>query len=100
MAGLVLPQFQRLAMGLVGADEILQRGFQTRDCVFGLADFLFQVMNATFHLLALDGIQALLESFGLLVARTIAIGRPAWGISRKIPSSPNRREKWGTLDFG
>ena len=59
MTRFVLVEFLRLALAFFGADEVLHRSFEARDGVLGPADFFFELVNAVFHLLALDGIQAL-----------------------------------------
>src|SRR5580704_6493674 len=64
MGDLVLVEGLRLALALVGADEILQRALQASDGGLGAADFFFQFVNAIFHLFALDGVQALLRLIG------------------------------------
>ena len=61
MAGLSLVEFLGLALALVGAHEVLQRGFEAQDLVFGARDFFFQFADPVFHLLTLDRIQAFLR---------------------------------------
>src|SRR5579864_1299619 len=101
VARFVLIEFLGLALAFFGADEVLQRGFQVCNGGLGAADCFFQLVDAIFHLLASDGIQALLWGFGSVKARTIAVGRSICSIGcRKIPTSRNGSEKWGTHGFG
>ena len=60
MIRFVLLEFVRLALALFCADEILQRGFQVSDGSFRAADIRFQIADAIFNLLTLDGIESLL----------------------------------------
>ena len=55
---LVSVEFLGIALGLFGADEILQGRFAVCDGRFHPADFFFQFPDAVFHLFALEGVQA------------------------------------------
>ena len=70
----MLVEFLRLALAFFGADEILQRSFQVSDGRFRAADFLLQLVDAVLHLFALDGVQALLGSFGVTLRASIPVG--------------------------
>ena len=59
MRGFAPVEFLRLALTLIRADEILQRRFTLRNGRLRAVDLHFQFPDAVFHLLALDGIQAL-----------------------------------------
>ena len=64
----MLVQFTALALGFLGTDESLQGGFALGDSGFQAVDVGFEFVNAFFHLLALDGVQALgLSSGGRLL---------------------------------
>src|SRR5580704_11193964 len=92
----MLFKFLRLALAFLGADKILHCRFQTRDGILGLADFYFQFVDAIFHLLALERVQALLLGVGLIgVGRSVAVGRLG-GDASEIPTSANTGQKWGT----
>ena len=57
--GLSFAQFLGNPLGFFGADEALQRCFALGDGIFQAVDFRLEFVDAIFHLLALDGIQAL-----------------------------------------
>src|ERR1035437_2590417 len=59
MVCFVLVEFLRLALALVGTDEILQCSFAVGNGLLYSAYFLFQLVDAVFHLLAPDRVQAL-----------------------------------------
>jgi hypothetical protein len=52
------PQFLRNPLSFLGADEGLEAGFALGDGIFQAVDFGLELVNAVFHLLAFDGIQA------------------------------------------
>ena len=73
MGGFVLFEFLRLALALVGADEVLQGGFVLCDHGLRAVDFCLQFADAIFYLLALDGIQTLSLGRQRVNRRSIAI---------------------------
>ena len=55
----MLLQFLRLALALIGTDEVLHSRFTLRNHGLGAVDCRFQFVDAILHLLALEGIHAL-----------------------------------------
>ena len=66
------PQFLCNPLGFLGADEGLQGCFIFGDGIFQAVDFRLKFVDAIFHLLALDGIQAL--GRGILGLRRLSVG--------------------------
>src|ERR1019366_3007952 len=75
MVCFVLVEFLRLALALVGTDEILQRSFAVGNGRLYLAYFLFQLVDAIFHLLAPDRG----EAFRFRLSRNRGIGMTSSG---------------------
>ena len=63
----MLVQFTPTALGFFGTDESLQGSFAFGNPSFQAVDVGFEFVDALFHLLALDGIQALGLSTGALL---------------------------------
>ena len=88
VARFMLVEFLRLALALVGAHKVLQRGLAVGDRGLNPRDLFFQFVDTVLDLLALDGVQSFL---GRLYG--------AWGFGAAIavvPTSRNGGEKWGT----
>ena len=68
----LFPQFLRNPLCFLGADEGLQGCFALGDGIFQAVDFSLEFVDAIFHLLAFDGIQA--PGRAILGFRRLSVG--------------------------